>query len=959
MASALQLISGQNVRLRGLRAVITGVTPSSVDPECAKIEVRVTVGERQGDTFSVFVPVDDIEPEELPPLKLDALASFPLWSRYHDAFRLELALPPDTLISNPQAQIEIDDYQMVPAKRLLSLPRPRLLIADDVGLGKTIEAGLAYLELAQRRLAKRVLIVAPASICKQWQDEFIQKFGIHFDIFDRETVDGYRRQAEIGANPWLLRPRIIVSIDTAKMDATFAELRRTAWDLAIIDEAHHVTERDEENITRNRVFARWLAQNARGLLLLSATPHDGNDESLASLLRLLEPRIAIRGAGLSQGIVRDYVVRRLKRDIRKSDGSPKFVPRAPVQAIPVILDEHELQIHRAVMETIAQIKVQARRAPGDVRSRVDFLATILRKRLASSRAALERTIESRRETLAEDLDAISSRRDLLRRARASEPLTDAEQAQLERELHAASIQGAQQALSRGAKASGAEDEAFGRLQQLCEAAREQLESKVQALIAQLEFVWAGAASENVIVFTEYKDTAEALAGEHSPLRERFRDRVILLHGDINGRDERLAAFCKGEGKLLVATDVASEGLNLQERCRTVIHYDLPWNPNRLEQRNGRVDRFGQTREPRIAFLYAKETYDGELLRMLAEKIAKQIDAIGSVGDVLGSLQPGTIEDLFDEPAPTMTAELTRSLETRVTQIVEGASAPGVMHALESSSERVLSRRQPELGAFVVATINHFDGRAHLGDRVVEVDRYPNGWGVQNPATRYALPGGPSDLPLLTLYTAVARASINAMRELRYDVQNNPRVAARTHALVERPVLVGTFLCSVRSRDGFTEERLEAIGIEESGLLFDDAHELLSIEAHPEPMSFATIAREAFGAWWQRGYDRVHEEAMRLAESWAQQILEERRHELARHRAALNDWYAAERNIATRGHGDASMLLFEESATASTKRELERVEADRKRQLAELDDRASIEQPVCDPLGILLVMPAPK
>jgi SNF2 family DNA or RNA helicase len=336
--SVTRFTAGQNVRVRGLRALVTSVSPSSVDPECARIDLRVLSGERQGDLFSVFSPIDHVEPEQVPPLKIDRLASFALWTRYHDAYRLELAAPPNALTANPQAQIAIDKYQMVPAKKLLALPRPRLLIADDVGLGKTIEAGIAYLELAQRRLAKRVLIVTPSSIREQWRKELLEKFGIEFDVFDREAVDAYRRQAEIGANPWLLRPRIIVSIDTAKMDGTFAELRRTSWDLAIIDEAHHVTEKDEDDVTRNRMFARWLASSARGLVLLTATPHDGNDETFASLLRLLEPRIAIQGA-LEQPVVGEYVVRRLKRDIRNPDGSPKFVPREPVQGIPVALND--------------------------------------------------------------------------------------------------------------------------------------------------------------------------------------------------------------------------------------------------------------------------------------------------------------------------------------------------------------------------------------------------------------------------------------------------------------------------------------------------------------------------------------------------------------------------------------------------------------------------------------------
>lgn len=242
------------------------------------------------------------------PSSLERITPYVRWARFHDAYRFELAPPPGALLALPQARIRIEAFQRVPAQCALALPRPRLLVADDVGLGKTVEAGLVYLELAARRRAGRVLVVAPASICRQWRTELLDKFGIEFDVFTRDRIEEVRRASDLGGNPFTLRPRVIVSLDLAKMDAPFAELRASTWDLAIVDEAHHVALGEDAEPTRNRRFAEWLAKATRGLLLLSATPHDGSDATFASLLRLLEQRIVPPGAALQRAVINPYIV---------------------------------------------------------------------------------------------------------------------------------------------------------------------------------------------------------------------------------------------------------------------------------------------------------------------------------------------------------------------------------------------------------------------------------------------------------------------------------------------------------------------------------------------------------------------------------------------------------------------------------------------------------------------------
>jgi len=567
-----------------------------------------------------------------------------------------------------------------------------------------------------------------------------------------------------------------------------------------------------------------------------------------------------------------------------------------------------------------------------------------------------RTLDNRRETLSEDLSALESRRDLLRRARASEPLTDDEQSQLERELHATSLESARRAMTRAARANSSEDEGFSRLQELCIGASSEPETKVETLIDYLSRVWEEDERENIILFTEYRDTAESLAGAGGSLISNFGKRVVLLHGDVDSREEVLAKFIGGDGALLVTTDVASEGLNLQERCRRVIHYDLPWNPNRLEQRNGRVDRYGQKREPKIAFFYAKDTYDGEILRMLVGKIERQISALGSVGDVLGALQYRTVEALFDDPAQVLTPELSRALETRVTQVIEDASVPEILRDVKTPNEEIRVERHPDLGRFVVAAVNQSGGAAAIEGNVLCLERYPTNWDRQVPAIRYALPGGPSDLPLLTLFSPLARSAINAIREQRYDRVGDPRSAARTHAAVSEPTLVATFLCSVRSRDGFTEERLEVLAAGRSGGIFDAAATLLTGERYPEPGDLAVRAREAMAQVWGSLYETLRNRASSFLERWSGEIRANRDQALARHRASLNDWYAAERYAIVRGRDDRLMLPLHDEPSQAEQRELETLELDRQRQLRDLEARAVIEAVTCEPIGILLVLP---
>lgn len=962
MAPVAGLVEGQTVRARGARSIISRIVPSTVDPELARIDLRVLAGETAGQTYSVFVPIDEVIPEAAPELDLGRISPFRNWQAFHDAFRFELAAPPNRLVAVPEARVAIDPYQRVPAERLLALPRPRLLIADDVGLGKTIEAGLAYLELAARRRARRVLIVAPASICEQWRDELHEKFGIDFEVFDRDRIDHWRRQFEIGANPWQLRPRVIVSLDLAKLETTFPELSRSEWDLAIVDEAHHVSE-DDGDKTLNRRFAEWLARNASGLLLLSATPHNGSDESFASLLQLLEPRIAPSGTSLDRSRYEPYVVRRLKGDVRSVDGTPRFVPRDAVRAIPVDLDPDERKLHDAVVAEVKALRERARASKGEQRTRLEFLATIVRKRAASSRAALTITLERRKERVAGDLERLTVRRDLLRRYRASEPLTEEEQADVERDLVSSSLQGSQARLAREARALGEESDTFAELARDARALEGRPESKMLALVGFLQDVWAEDRDENVLVFSEYQHTAEALAAEaHGILRKEFGERVMLLHGDVPDRAPILGRFTHERGLVLVATDVASEGLNLQDRSRTLVHYDLPWNPNRLEQRNGRVDRYGQRRAPRIAFLYAAHTYDGELLRILMEKIERQVKALGSVGDVLGELQYRRVEALLVETPD----DVDRALVTAAQKLDDllASKPPEALTKLSPPKPSGAVTPGPEAAPLVIAAVQQCGGRARAHGNVLEVEAFPPSWSVHDAHTAYALPGSPrNDLPLLTRDVPLVRTAVGALRELRYDAVADPRIAAVVRRVAE-PLLIATFLLEVRAEDGTTEQRVIAPGLASLEGAIVDGEPCLEPDAASDRPTVAREARAAFETWWRAAHERLAAHAQHEAETWAASLQSTRAEESKRLQVALNSWYAAERAAATVAAASPTSQLgltfdgasLDEDTSPSLRKKLDRIEDERERQERFFGARLRITASPCDPLGVLLVMP---
>ena len=582
---------GMTVRCRGQKCMVLDANPLiSGDSPMYRLRLRVVEGPLRNQEWPIISPLDEVRPEDPPPpLSLERVGRDARFRLLHEAFQLTLAPPPTALVAAGRSRIQYQQYQQIPALRLLSLPRPRILNASDVGLGKTVETGITLRELNARRRADRILIICPAGICEQWQEEMAGKFGLEFKVFDREGVHEARKRIEVSGNPWATEPRIIASFDYLKRrDGAFREVQNLRFSVIVCDEVHHLADNTlTDDISDRYRLAQWVAKAADALILLSATPHSGYDESFASLLNLLEPTLVPDIQKMNYRVYGRYLIRHLKRHIKRPDGSDFFVKPLPSRPLAVSLTDEEAAVHRAVARQAGELDAQAEKMKA-VRDRyaLRMVATVLRKRAASSMAALRATIDNRMHNLGEAAERVEIRRDHLRSLRKGETIPDEALTQLEIDLHKSFLS---QIRAAGQKIRSIEQEKEDllELEELVSRCPMDTESKAVVLLDELQRLHAAQPDEKVIVFSEYTTTVEWLIGFLQ--RNGYQGKVIRFDGSLTGpeRKQALADFAKPETLLLVSTDAASEGLNLQEHCHRVIHYELPFNPNRMLQRQGR------------------------------------------------------------------------------------------------------------------------------------------------------------------------------------------------------------------------------------------------------------------------------------------------------------------------------------------------------------------------------------
>ena len=581
--------------------------------------------------------VEEIETLPAPALP-QALAPYREWRILHDAILVTMKPPPGILAGFDQANISVEKYQLEPARRAFKRPRQRLIIADDVGLGKTIEASLIMLELRARRRAERTLVVCPAGLQDQWQDELEEKAGLSFDVFDSDRVREVRQQSRLGENPWLVKRRIITSIDYVKRPEIRRMLRDVRWDLVIVDEAHYLCETSSlgraYRTDRSR-FGTFIANQADSLILLTATPHTGDPRSFYSLVCLVDDALVPTPDAMTRQLTAPVVVRRYKRDIKNPDGTDRFKDLKQ-HTVPVLFaSDAERKLYEAVHRYTQK---RYKRAGAD--TAVGFAMTVIKKRLISSRAALIETLKQRSATLTAEPVEVNVKRGVVADYRAGAPLSEAQQEEAERRVVGAAP------LDEGDRRD--ERKQIERLLKLAESIKEP-DAKAKALLEAIEQLRSGkqtGTAEKVIVFTEFRDTHAFL---HTYFKEHgLGDAIVTLTGGMSRaeRTSAIDAFNHPNTDVLLATDAASEGLNLQEHCRIVIHYELPWNPNRLEQRNGRVHRWGQDRDVYAWSFMLVDTYDSKILDLLIKKTEQIRKDLGSAADVIGVLSAVPWEDFI-------------------------------------------------------------------------------------------------------------------------------------------------------------------------------------------------------------------------------------------------------------------------------------------------------------------------
>jgi len=523
---------------------------------------------------------------------------------------------------------------------ILKHPRIRFLIADDPGAGKTIMAGLILKELKQRGLVDRTLVVIPGHLRDQWLREMKEKFGETFRVIDRGVMD-----ASWGRNVWQDESQAITSMDFAKQEDVVSSLAEARWDLVIVDEAHKFAAYEyggKRKETQRYKLGALLSRNCNFLLFLTATPHRGDPSNFRLFLDLLEPGFFATNEMLAESIKNKdnpLFLRRLKEDLKNFDRTPIFPPRKVI-TVKYRLSDDEKRLYNAVTEYVEKSWNKAMQK--DKRN-VAFALLILQRRLASSLRAIRRSLERRRDRLKElheqgkiiseigyiDEEALEDSPEVERWRKEDELLEKLTSAETLEELK----------------------EEIEKLNELIKLAKEAEKKEIETKLVELKKVMdkerLGKNGEKLLIFTESRDTLEYLV-------EKIRSwgySVTYIHGALN-LDRRIGAEheFKEKAQIMVSTEAGGEGINLQF-CWLMVNYDIPWNPNRLEQRMGRIHRYGQQYEAHIHNLVAVDTREGRILEKLFNKLDIIRMHLGSdrVFDVIGDVLPGkNLQDLIIE-----------------------------------------------------------------------------------------------------------------------------------------------------------------------------------------------------------------------------------------------------------------------------------------------------------------------
>lgn len=610
-----------------------------------------------------------------------------------EAYRIGLAHLFDPMMAVHTSNVEPLPHQISAVYEAM-LPRQplRFVLADDPGAGKTIMAGLLIRELLMRADAKRILIVSPGSLTEQWQEELLEKFGVQFEIFSRE-----KQEQCASGNFFDEQDQLICRLDQLSRNEDYQEkLKSTEWDLIIVDEAHKLSASyfgNKVNKTKRFQLGELLGSITRHFLLLTATPHNGKEEDFQIWLSLLDgDRFYGKfREGAHKVDVSDMMRRMVKEELLKFDGTPLFPERRAYTAN-YELSDLEAALYAAVTDYVRNEMNRADNLGGKRRGTVGFALTQLQRRLASSPEAIYQSLKRRRKRLEARLEEMKlvarghsvrpgvaetlGEYKVTRQIELPDNLDD-----LEEELSAEEYELYVEQVIDQATAAETIPELEAEIlilkdleQQASTVVQSGNDRKWEELSHLLqdrpEMYTAGGNRRKLIIFTEHRDTLNYLVSRISGMLGR-PEAVITIHGGTN-RDARRQAqeeFRQNPDVLvLIATDAAGEGVNLQN-ANLMVNYDLPWNPNRLEQRFGRIHRIGQTEVCHLWNLVAKETREGEVFQKLFDKLEVEKEALGGkVFDVLGeAFENKSLKDLLIEAirygeSPEVKAKLNQAID---------------------------------------------------------------------------------------------------------------------------------------------------------------------------------------------------------------------------------------------------------------------------------------------------------
>lgn len=658
-----------------------------------------------------------------------------------EAKRIDLAFLFDPMMAVHTSNVDPLPHQITAVYESLLPQQPlRFVLADDPGAGKTIMAGLYIRELIMRADSHRILIVAPGSLVEQWRDELYEKFGLEFHIYS-----SLLEQTSPSGNPFEDYPRLIVRLDQlSRSEELQGKLCAPGWDLVVFDEAHklsaHYTGSKLERTARFR-FAEDVGKHARHLLLMTATPHNGKEEEFQLFLSLLDSD-RFYGKfrdGVHKVDPSDLMRRMVKEELVKFDGTPLF-PERRAYTVNYELSQTEAALYAEVTDYVKTEMGKADQLVGARKGSVGFALTTLQRRLASSPEAIFQSLRRRRERLENRL------RDEKLGIRGRPPIADTypDVPEYDDELNAEEQEALEENLVDEATAAKTVVELEAEIVILKE-----LEGQAKAVVASgqdrkwdelsrilqnnAEMRDAAGRQRKIIIFSEHRDTLNYLHAKIAGVLGNA-DAIVTIHGGTH-RDERrrLQALFRSDPdvRVLVATDAAGEGVNLQN-ANLMVNYDLPWNPNRLEQRFGRIHRIGQTEVCHLWNLVAKETREGDVYHRLLEKLRTESEALqGRVFDILGEVFEGTsLKDLLLQAIrygdqPEVRARLTKTIDHALDRehlrnllsrnaLAQETMSPERLFAVKEEMEKAEARRlQPFfVRAFFTKALDVLGGTMH-------------------------------------------------------------------------------------------------------------------------------------------------------------------------------------------------------------------------------------------------------